>query len=95
VGVAYCRLFTHSDHGHGYVDDETPEVAIGVRDDARGAGLGAQLLVQLADAAAKSGFRRLSLSVDRENPALRLYERLGYRPLTSDDAGVRMICDLA
>ena len=95
VGVAYCRLFTDSDHGHGYVDDETPEVAIGVRDDARGAGLGTRLLAQLADAAAANGFRRLSLSVDRENPAVRLYERLGYRALTSDDAGVRMICELA
>jgi len=94
VGVAYCRLFTHEDHGHGYVDDETPEVAIGVRDDARGAGLGTRMLEQLAAVAAANGFRRLSLSVDRENPAVRLYERVGYRALSSDDAGIRMICDL-
>jgi GNAT superfamily N-acetyltransferase len=94
VGAAYCRLFTQEDHGHGYVDDDTPEVAIGVRDDARGAGLGTRLLEELAAAAAANGFRRLSLSVDAENPAVRLYERVGYRALSSDDAGIRMIRDL-
>lgn len=94
VGVAYCRLFTEDDHGHGYVDEATPEVAIAVRDDTRGCGLGTSLLRELAEVAAAAGFRRLSLSVDRENPAVRLYERLGYRRSTSDDAGIRMICDL-
>ena len=76
------------------VDDETPEVAIGVRDGARGAGLGTRLLQQLAKAAAAEGFRRLSLSVDPENRACLLYERLGYRRVSSDGDGIRMICDL-
>jgi len=94
VGVALARFFTEDDHGHGYVDDETPELAVAVAQEARGNGIGTLLLNELAAAARGAGVRRLSLSVDRENPALRLYERLGYRELARDEDGVRMALDL-
>jgi GNAT superfamily N-acetyltransferase len=94
VGVAYCRLFTDGDHGHGYVDDRTPEVAVAVRDGHRGRGLGARLLETLAEAARDASFERLSLSVDAANPARRLYERLGYSELAVDEDGVRMTLEL-
>ena len=94
VGVALCRLFTEDDHGHGYVDDETPELAVAVVEGQRGNGIGTRLMNELAAAARTAGFARLSLSVDTENPALRLYERLGYRELTRDEEGVRMLLAL-
>ena len=95
IGVAYCRLFTEDDHGHGYVDDETPEVAVAVRGGHRGRGIGARVMSELADAARAAGFARLSLSVDLQNPSRRLYERLGYREVSTDDEGVRMVLHLA
>jgi ribosomal protein S18 acetylase RimI-like enzyme len=94
VGVALFRLFTEGDHGHGYVDDETPELAVAVADGQRGEGIGARLLTELAASARAAGFSRLSLSVDAQNPARRLYERLGYRELTRDEDGVRMLLEL-
>jgi GNAT superfamily N-acetyltransferase len=94
VGVAYCRLFTEDDHGHGYVDERTPEVAVAVSDGHRGRGLGARLLENLAEQARAAGFEQLSLSVDAANPARRLYERLGYREVAADDDGVRMVVTL-
>jgi GNAT superfamily N-acetyltransferase len=94
VGVAYCRLFTESDHGHGYVDEQTPELAVAVHEDHRGRGIGAQLMTELARIAQDAGFKRLSLSVDTHNPARRLYARLGYREIHSDEGGVRMILEL-
>jgi ribosomal protein S18 acetylase RimI-like enzyme len=41
-----------------------------------------------------AGFTRLSLSVDALNPARRLYERAGYREVSADEDGVRMVLDL-
>jgi hypothetical protein len=40
AGVAYCRLFSDGDHGHGYVDDCKPEVAVAACRNHRGRGLG-------------------------------------------------------
>jgi ribosomal protein S18 acetylase RimI-like enzyme len=94
VGVALCRLFTDDDHGQGYVDEATPELAVAVAERHRGSGLGTRLIEALADAARAAGFACLSLSVDHRNPALRLYERLGFRELSRDEGGIRMIRDL-
>jgi ribosomal protein S18 acetylase RimI-like enzyme len=60
----------------------------------RGSRLGTRLLEELAAAARAAGFARLSLSVDEGNPAVRLYERLGYEELSRDEGGIRMICEL-
>jgi ribosomal-protein-alanine N-acetyltransferase len=95
VGVAFFRFFTDEEHGHGYVDDETPELGIAVREGSRGNGIGSLLLAELAMHARSQGIGRLSLSVDSENPAVRLYERTGYVEISRDDTGgVRMVLEL-
>jgi ribosomal protein S18 acetylase RimI-like enzyme len=83
IGAAYCRLT----RGYGYVDDDTPEVTVGVESSYRGRGIGGQLLSALADLARSHGFDRLSLSVEANNPARRLYERVGYREVGADEGG--------
>jgi ribosomal protein S18 acetylase RimI-like enzyme len=91
VGASLCRLFTVDDHGHGYVDDETPELAVAVWGGRRGEGIGTRLMDAIEDAAREAGFSQISLSVDCDNPARRLYQRLGYEQLAEDDDGVRML----
>jgi ribosomal protein S18 acetylase RimI-like enzyme len=79
VGAAFCRLFTEDDHGHGYLDEETPEFGVAVWPaERRGQGIGSRLLTALEDEARRAGFKQMSLSVEIENPARQLYERLGY-----------------
>jgi GNAT superfamily N-acetyltransferase len=94
VGASLCRLFTAEDHGHGYVDAGTPELAVAVWDGHRGEGIGTRLMDAIEEAARMAGFLQLSLSVDADNPARRLYDRLGYEELAVDDAGVRMLKEL-
>lgn len=94
IGCAWYRLFTEAEHGHGYVDAETPELGIAVVDVARGRGVGRALLEALHERARSSGIRRIALSVDPDNPARRLYLSLGYRAVESDDANETMVLDL-
>ena len=84
AGAAFCRLVPG---GFGFVDERTPEVTIGVEPEQRGRGVGTALLEALATLAREHGFARLSLSVEPANPALRLYERLGWRAVGVDDGG--------
>lgn len=91
VGAAYCRLFTDDDHGHGFVDPATPELAIAVWDGHRGQGIGAGLVGALEEALVEAGFDSLSLSTALRNPALRLYERLGFEVVRRDDDAVIML----
>lgn len=54
----------------------------------RGAGIGTNLLRELQDEARSAG-KALSIHVERFNPALRLYERLGFRQ--AEDKGVYLL----
>lgn len=91
VGVAWARLV----HGYGFVNKDVPELAIAVLPAWRGRGMGTRLLTELAGRAAAAGHPALSLSVQRANPALRLYERLGFREVGGDDAEAVMLLSLA
>ena len=79
VGAAWYRLFTRAEPGYGFVDEETPELSIAVVPSKRGHGHGSQLLEALLARAREEGFEALSLSVEPDNPALRLYEKHGFR----------------
>ena len=63
---------------YGYVDDQTPELTIAVVPSKRGKGLGEELMQSLLDRARQAGHRSISLSVERANPARKLYERFGF-----------------
>jgi ribosomal protein S18 acetylase RimI-like enzyme len=86
VGAAWVRLLTGDASGYGYIDDETPELAIAVLPPHRGRGLGERMLRELLDRAL-ADFDAVSLSVRADNPALRLYERTGFLPVGETDAG--------
>ncbi len=79
VGAAWYRSWTEARHSYGFVAEEIPEVGIGVERPWRGRGIGTELLMALFRLAGERGVKALSLSVEEENPAARLYRRMGFQ----------------
>jgi ribosomal protein S18 acetylase RimI-like enzyme len=94
LGAAWYRLFTETEPGYGFIDPGIPEVSIGVEADARGQGIGTALLEALIERARAEGFPSLSLSVEDDNPAVRLYERAGFRTIGREGNARTMQLDL-
>jgi GNAT superfamily N-acetyltransferase len=81
LGAAWARQFRVEETPTYFAGPNIPEVSIGVLAKARGNGVGENLLKHLAALAARRGLKGLCLNVRDTNPAIRLYERTGYRPI--------------
>jgi ribosomal protein S18 acetylase RimI-like enzyme len=89
IGAAWIRLFNSNNPGYGYINDEIPELSIAVLPEYRDRGIGSQLVLHLFEHLKKS-YSTVSLSVSLENPALRLYQRLGFEIVTQSDNSLTM-----
>ncbi len=94
VGAAWYRLFPEEKPGYGFVDSTVPELSIAVRADKRAQGTGTQLLQALIESAAMGEHTMLSLSVSCDNPAVRLYERLGFSIVGQADGSWTMLLSI-
>jgi ribosomal protein S18 acetylase RimI-like enzyme len=72
--------------------EEIRIVDISLLPEYRGRGTGTGLLRELMAEAAAAG-KRLSIHVELQNPAMRLYDRLGFRPVADEGVYVRMEWD--
>jgi ribosomal protein S18 acetylase RimI-like enzyme len=93
LGAAWCRVLTdvlaRDDGGR-----PVPELAIAVASDHRGQGVGKRLLDGLVGAAFVAGHGAIALTVNSRNPALRLYEREGFRVVGRDGERLTMVKSL-
>lgn len=81
-GVAIGRLYV------AHWECEVRIMDIALLPEHRGSGIGTKLLRELQDEARSAG-KILSIHVERFNPALRLYERLGFQMV--EDKGVYLL----
>ena len=75
IGAAWTRIIP----AYGHLDENTPELAISVLPDYRSQGVGTLLMNRLFELLRERGYKRTSLSVQQDNPAVRFYERLEYK----------------
>jgi GNAT superfamily N-acetyltransferase len=94
VGAAWFRLFARDEPGFGFVDEQTPEVAIAVVPSRRGRGIGSELLDALIDVAREQSFGALSLSVADDSPAMHMFEHQGFEKAEKTDGSWTMRLNL-
>lgn len=81
VGGAWLRILDGDPKGYGNIDHETPELAIAVFKPYRNFGIGTGLMYNIIDLALINGIRgykQISLSVDKANYAVRMYQKFGF-----------------
>lgn len=74
VGVAWTRLLPD----HTPLTNDVPTLAIAVLPGYRGHGIGTALIHAILESLTHHGCSSVSLSVQKANPALRLYQRAGF-----------------
>ena len=80
---------------YGHIDSSTPSLAISLLPEYRGLGIGTRLLNSLLLLIRQHGYRRTSLSVQKENPALHLYQRAGFQIAAEKGTEYLMLWDAA
>jgi GNAT superfamily N-acetyltransferase len=95
VGAAWFRLFSASEPGYGFVDEQTPELSISVVPSRRKHGVGQELLDALLETARAEGHTQVSLSVEQDSPAVGFYERNGFTAAGESEGGLVMVRQLA
>lgn len=90
VGAVWTRIM--DDYGH--VDDDTPSLAISLEKEYRGRGIGTQLMVKMLEFLKELGYKRVSLSVQKENYAVKLYQKVGFRAVEEKEQEYIMLCEL-
>jgi len=94
IAAGWYRRFTAAEPGFGYVADDIPELRIACYPEARRQRVGSLILGALIARAERDCERGLSLSVHRDNPAKRLYARLGFEVVAQPGDTLTMLLDL-
>lgn len=80
--------------GFDYVDSKTPELSMSVNINYRQQGVGTILLKAMIDKLIKLDYKQVSFSVDKENYALKLYQKFGFKVVKSDEKSATLIKEL-
>ncbi|MCR5066569.1 MAG: GNAT family N-acetyltransferase [Erysipelotrichaceae bacterium] len=90
VGAVWSRIM--NDYGH--IDDLTPSLAISLKREFRGKGIGTALMKEMLQLLRKQGYEKVSLSVQKVNRAVKMYERLGFKVIRESGEEYLMIREL-
>lgn len=91
IGAIWSRFFSPEDPGYGFVNAEFPEFGIAILSKYRNQGVGGRLIQKLIGHLKSKSINGVSLSVDARNPALRLYQRMGFTEFQKDGDSITMV----
>lgn len=90
VGAIWARIM--NDYGH--IDKNTPSLAMSVLKGYREMGIGTSLLTQMLSTEKDAGYAKLSLSVQKDNYAVRMYKKAGFNTVDENNEEYIMVIDL-
>ena len=90
VGTVWVRIM--DDYGH--IDDETPSFAISLYEEYRNMGIGTALMRDMLELLKNKGYKQTSLSVQKANYAVRMYQKVGFEVIDENEEEYIMVCRL-
>ena len=87
VGAVWVRIM--NDYGH--VDDETPSLAISLYKEYRGFGIGTAMMKEILALLRSHGYKKVSLSVQKANYAVKMYQKIGFEIVRENEEELVMI----
>ena len=90
VGAIWSRIM--NDYGH--IADDIPSIAISLYKEYRNQGIGTDLLKQMISLLKNEGYKSVSLSVQKANYAMKMYQKAGFKVISDDAEEVIMQCHL-
>ena len=88
VGAIWSRIM--NDYGH--IADDVPSLAISLYKEYRNQGIGTDLLHQMLDQLRADEYKSVSLSVQKANYAMRMYQKAGFNVISEDTEEALMQC---
>ncbi|MCD4774210.1 MAG: GNAT family N-acetyltransferase [Bacteroidales bacterium] len=85
IGAIWGRTFSKSNAGYGFIDKNTPEICMAVKEKFRNQGIGGKLIDEISKIYFSKGFKSISLSVDKLNKAKLLYLKKGFFVVGKDN----------
>ena len=90
IGAVWARVM--KDYGH--IDNDTPSLAISLYKDYRGQGIGTQMMKRMLSMLKDAGYKRASLSVQKANYAVKMYQTLGFSIVVDNPEEYIMLINL-
>lgn len=91
IGAIWSRIFSEDEKGFGFIDSKTPELSMSVVENYRKKGIGTKMLKAMLNKFTLLEYDQASLSVDKQNFAMRLYQKFGFETVKSDEKSATMI----
>jgi ribosomal protein S18 acetylase RimI-like enzyme len=90
VGAVWTRIM--DDYGH--IANDTPSLAMSIYREYRNRGIGTKLLKSMLQLLREEGYKQVSLSVQKENYAVKMYRKVGFEVVGTTDEEFIMVCNI-
>jgi len=94
IGAVWVRILADEIKGYGNIDDQTPEFAISLFKEFRNKGIGILLMQRMIEHLKEKGYAQTSLSVQKQNYATRMYQKLGFEIIRETEEDYLMVLKL-